>query len=86
MGLISEVGPDGDFLGTEDTVRHLHEDWRPALFDRAGYETWAAEGMQSLERRANAQVRELLGGHRAAPLPQRVRAALAAMVETPPAG
>jgi trimethylamine---corrinoid protein Co-methyltransferase len=79
VALIDEVGPDGGFLETEDTVHHLQEDWRPALFDRASYETWAGEGMAPLERRANERVRALVREHRARPLPEHVRAALAGL-------
>jgi trimethylamine---corrinoid protein Co-methyltransferase len=81
VDLIGQVGPDGDFLATEHTARHLREDWLPALFDRAGFEAWEEQGRQTLEQRAGARVRELVGGHRARPLPQRVRDALSAMVE-----
>jgi trimethylamine--corrinoid protein Co-methyltransferase len=77
VDLIRQVGPDGDFLETEDTVRRLREDWLPSLFDRAGYETWAAEGMTDLGGRANRQVRKILREHRAEPLPQGTRDVLA---------
>ncbi len=81
VDLVGQVGPDGDFLATEHTARRLREDWRPSLFDRASFETWAEDGRLPLERRANARVRELLAAARARPLPPRVRQTLAAMVE-----
>ncbi len=81
VDLVGQVGPDGDFLATEHTARQLHGDWLPTLFDRAGFEAWEEQGRPTLEWRANARVRELLAGHRARPLPQRVRDSLAAMVE-----
>lgn len=79
LELIAQVGPDGDFLGTEDTVRRLREDWQPALFDRSSFEEWEQEGGASLEQRANRRVRNILESHRAPPLSAPVRRALEAL-------
>ena len=80
---IRQVGPDGDFLGTEHTVSHLRDDWMPALFDRASYQAWAEEGRTTLEQRANRKVRSVLQDHPADPLPEGVRAALETFLASP---
>jgi trimethylamine--corrinoid protein Co-methyltransferase len=74
---IREAGPDGDFLAAENTLAHLPEEWKPALFDRSSYETWAGEGELSLESRANRRARALIAERRVEPLPEAVRAELA---------
>jgi trimethylamine---corrinoid protein Co-methyltransferase len=80
---IRQVGPDGDFLDTEHTVRHLRDDWMPALFDRASYEKWVEEGRSTLEQRANRKVHSVLQDHHAEPLPEGVRAALETLLTSP---
>jgi trimethylamine--corrinoid protein Co-methyltransferase len=72
LDLIHEVGPDGHFLETEHTLRHVREDWLPTVSDRFAYHRWAAEGATTLQQRANQAVREVIGNHRAAPLPRDV--------------
>jgi len=70
LDLIHEVGPDGHFLETKHTLRHVREDWLPTVSDRFAYHRWAAEGATTLQQRANHKVREVIGNHRAAPLPK----------------
>jgi trimethylamine--corrinoid protein Co-methyltransferase len=83
LDMIREAGPDGDYLAAEDTVRRLGEEWQPALFDRSSYESWAEGGQTTLEQRANHRVRQLIAEHRAPPLPERTRAALARLAGAP---
>jgi trimethylamine--corrinoid protein Co-methyltransferase len=72
LDLIHEVGPDGHFIETRHTLRHVREDWRPTLLDRFSYHRWAAEGATPLQGRANHKVREIIENHRAEPLPEDV--------------
>ena len=72
LDLIHEVGPDGHFLETEHTLRHVREDWLPTLFDRYSYDQWAAEGEMTLQQRANRKVQNILKNHLAEPLPDEV--------------
>jgi trimethylamine--corrinoid protein Co-methyltransferase len=80
LDLIHQVGPDGNFIETAHTLRHVREDWHPALFDRLSYLRWTGQGADNLELRANQRVRQILEGHRAAPLPGRVLETLDAIV------
>jgi trimethylamine--corrinoid protein Co-methyltransferase len=70
LDVIHDVGPDGHFLETDHTLRHVREGWFPAMFDRNSYYRWAEEGSVTLEERANNRVREIIQHHRAEPLPQ----------------
>jgi len=69
LDLIHQVGPDGHFIDSEHTLRHVREDWVPSLFDRLDYHRWAARGATTLQQRANRKVREIIERHRAEPLP-----------------
>jgi trimethylamine--corrinoid protein Co-methyltransferase len=69
LDLIHEIGPDGHFVETAHTLRHVREDWHPTLFDRLNYHRWAAEGGTTLQQRANQKVQEIIKEHRAEPLP-----------------
>jgi trimethylamine--corrinoid protein Co-methyltransferase len=68
LDLIHEIGPDGHFLETEHTRRHVREDWVPTLSDRSNYHRWAAHGATTLQQRANQKAREIINNHRAEPL------------------
>ncbi len=80
LDLIHATGPDGHFLESEHTLRHVRELWTPALFDRFDFKTWSAMGSQTLQQKANQMVLKIIAGHRAEPLPQGVRARLADIV------
>jgi trimethylamine---corrinoid protein Co-methyltransferase len=77
---LRQVGPDGDFLGSEHTVQHLRDDWMPTLFDRGSRETWVEEGSTTLQQRANRKVRSAVQDHRAPSLPATVCTALDAFL------
>ncbi len=73
LDVIAELGPDGDFLQTEHTLKHFRERWYPALFERASYETWLKAGGKTLVERAAEKVDSVLAEHRPEPLPEKVR-------------
>ncbi len=80
LDLIHEIGPDGQFLDTEHTLRHFREDWVPSLSDRLDYDRWAAKGSTTLQQRANQKVREMIETHRAERLPEDVLESVRAIV------
>jgi trimethylamine--corrinoid protein Co-methyltransferase len=81
LDVIDQVGPHGDFLGTEHTARHYKEDWYPRLLDRNDFDTWKAAGGKTLRQRARERVEEILSSHRPEPLPKDVQAKIDAIVE-----
>ena len=81
LDLIHEIGPDGHFVDTVHTVRHVREDWVPTLFDRYDYRRWAAQGATALQQRANQKVRETIESHQAVPLPKKVVESVEAIVQ-----
>jgi trimethylamine--corrinoid protein Co-methyltransferase len=80
LDLIDQVGPDGNFLDSEHTLKHVRQEWRPRLIDRRNYQRWAERGATTLQQRANQKVRQILETHRAEPLPEDVAAAVWAVV------
>lgn len=76
LDLIHQIGPDGGFIETQHTLRHVREDWVPSLMDRSNYERWAGNGATTLQERAKHKVHEILGSHKAPPLPDHVLRAI----------
>lgn len=71
LDLIDEVGPDGQFLDHEHTLRHFHEDWYPTLVDRQNFENWADAGGKDLGRKAAEMVEQILQGSTSFSLPDK---------------
>jgi trimethylamine--corrinoid protein Co-methyltransferase len=68
--VIKEVGPQGDFLGTEHTYEHFRkEQFMPSLMVREKYDLWKAAGGKKAEQRARERVADLLERHQPEPLP-----------------
>jgi trimethylamine--corrinoid protein Co-methyltransferase len=80
LDLVEKIAPDGNFLETEHTLRHLRDDvWDPGLADRRNYDAWAAAGATTLQQRANHKVWQILETHRPEPLPARALAEIRAV-------
>lgn len=81
LDLIDEIGPDGQFLDSDHTMRHFRERWYPELIERDNYDNWLAKGGKSLAERAAERVEEILAEHKPEPLPKDVARAVHAIVE-----
>jgi len=81
LDLIDEIGPDGQFLQSEHTLKHFRERWYPGLFDRNNYEGWLAKGAKTLGERAAERVQAILGKHKPEPLPESIARGVQAIVE-----
>lgn len=56
---IKRVGPSGEFLSDEHTLRHARTEWWfPRLFHRGAWDTWVAEGKPDVMQRAREVVEE----------------------------
>ena len=53
----------------------------PDLFDKSGYEHWAAAGGKSLRKRANKRVKKILEAHQPHPLPEDKQNEIAGIIE-----
>ena len=81
LDLIDEVGPDGQFLDSEHTLRHFRERWYPCLIERDNYERWRSKGGKTIAQRAADRVEAILGSHKPEPLSAEVAEAVRAVVE-----
>ncbi len=78
---IAAVGPFGDFLSLDATLRHMRELSQPEHLDRRVREDWQAPGADDLYARCLATAREVIQEHRPEPLPDDVVARIHAIVE-----
>jgi len=81
LDLIDEVGPDGQFLDSDHTLKHFRGRWYPQLFDRDNYDGWLSRGGKTLAERAAERVEAILAKHQPEPLPEDVAKAVHAIVE-----
>jgi trimethylamine--corrinoid protein Co-methyltransferase len=68
--VVHAVGPGGNYLGEDHTLRHYREHWQPVLFDRQRFDTWKAGGSKSLRDRLRERTRQIMAQHPGAPLPK----------------
>ncbi len=68
--VIHSVGPAGNFLAEEHTVKHFREElWLPnAAWTRQPYDLWQSEGATSFADRLRGRVSDILATHRPPPL------------------
>ncbi|MEL7563447.1 MAG: trimethylamine methyltransferase family protein [Dehalobacterium sp.] len=71
---IDEVGPGGNFLGSNHTFKHFRKEiWSPALFTRMFWEIWEEKGAKSFADRARELAVEILASHSAQPIAPEAR-------------
>ena len=69
---IGKVGPFGDFLSLDSTLKFMRGQSQPKLIDRRVREDWAAAGSKDLHQRALEEARRILATHVPEPLPDDV--------------
>jgi trimethylamine--corrinoid protein Co-methyltransferase len=65
---IAAVGPFGDFLSLDATLRHMRVLSRPELLDRRVRDDWKAHGASDLATRSRARALEILESHTPEPI------------------
>ena len=80
LDVIDRVGPGGEYLTDEYTLKHFRENWAPKLLDRSSYGTWCERGGRTLGQRAHERVLELLETYQAKPLDEDTRARISEIV------
>ncbi|HSJ53524.1 MAG TPA: trimethylamine methyltransferase family protein [Anaerolineae bacterium] len=69
------MGPGGDFMSTEHTLRHFRSEfWYPRLFERQSRERWEQAGRKSMADRVQAWLDDLLEDRPASTLDPAVQA------------
>jgi len=78
---IEKIGPGGDFMSTEHTLKHFRtEFWYPTLMDRQMRESWEHTGQKNMQERVQAKLDRILDTHRPAPLPDEVQTRIEAIL------
>ena len=74
---IARVGPGGNFLADEHTIKFVRgERYTPALFYRGSREGWEEAGWKTFRQRAKEKAKVILEEHEPSPLPEDVSRAL----------
>jgi trimethylamine---corrinoid protein Co-methyltransferase len=82
VDIIKSVGPGGDFLMQEHTMKYMRTlPSSPNLLERGNRENWLASGGEGLAERAAKKAAEILENHKPMPLSDDVKSALRAIVE-----
>jgi trimethylamine--corrinoid protein Co-methyltransferase len=65
---VDSVGPGGQFLGTEETLRRFRDFWFSSLLDRRTRPEWLEAGATTLGQRLKARVEEISRDYQPEPL------------------
>ena len=65
LSVIKDVGPGGNFLGAEHTMKHFKKSlWYPEFFNRDSYDGWMKKGGKPLGEVLNEKVKWILENHK----------------------
>jgi trimethylamine--corrinoid protein Co-methyltransferase len=70
LDVIDQVGPGGDYLSTDHTLRHFRECWYPSIIDRSSYQPWTEAGRPMAIEKARQAARDAIASHTPKPLAQ----------------
>jgi trimethylamine--corrinoid protein Co-methyltransferase len=73
LEVIHKVGPGGDFLMADHTLKHFRDLWQPTLFERRRFEKWTVAGSKRLHQRLRDRTLTIIQEHKPQPLPDAVR-------------
>lgn len=82
LDLIHEIGPGGEYLTSEHTLKHFKKNWHPDLILRTPHEKWKAEGGKDLGQRAQEKVLRIIENHEANPLENKLKNELKRIVKS----
>jgi trimethylamine--corrinoid protein Co-methyltransferase len=74
LDLIHQLGPGGQYLTEDHTLRHFRELWNPTLFSRERKDIWVRKGKKRLGDRLREKTIALIDGHQPEPLPAGIEA------------
>jgi len=80
LDVIDQLGPTGNYLEHEHTIRHYREPFYSKLADKSPFAVWQKKGSTTMEARAAKQVDAILAKHKPEPLPANVQEAIRTIV------
>ena len=82
LDVIHEVGPFGEFMSHDHTLKHMHTaQTHPKLIDRKIREDWEIDGKLDIYQKSWEKARHILKTHRPEPLPEDVQNTIRSIVE-----
>lgn len=72
LDVIKEIGPGGNYLTHEHTLKNLDQIYQGRVLDRSTYEKWKATGKEGAYEKATALVKKILEEHEVEPIPTKV--------------
>jgi trimethylamine--corrinoid protein Co-methyltransferase len=65
VDVINKVGPKGNYLTEEHTLRYLRteEHWELIISNRLNYETWTKKGSPDAKKNAKERAKQILKTH-----------------------
>ncbi len=81
LDVIHAVGPGGNYLGDDHTMRHFREAWQPALFDRQRFDAWSASGSKKLRDRLREKTLDIMESHPGSALPDALHREVESILE-----
>jgi trimethylamine---corrinoid protein Co-methyltransferase len=68
LDVMDHVGPGGNYLNEDHTLKHFKDNWYSNLFDRSIYANWVERGGKRFEDRLREKTAKVMS-HQPAPLP-----------------
>ncbi len=81
LDVVAKVGPEGQFLDTDHTLKHYRDRWYPSLFERGNFQSWFEKGGKNLAERTADKIEQLLAVHKIEPLPDKTKRELKKIVQ-----
>jgi trimethylamine--corrinoid protein Co-methyltransferase len=81
LEVIETVGPGGNFLMEDHTLRHYRDVWYPQVINREEYSVWAGKGAKPLREVLRERVRWILENHQPERLPDAVEKRVEAVLK-----
>ena len=81
LDVVEELGPSGNYLSHEHTLKHFRRAYHSKLVDKRPYSQWVEQGATTMEQRAAKMIDDILSSHQPQPLPPDVQRDLKRIVE-----
>jgi len=81
LEVINKVGPGGNYLVEDHTLKHFREYWEPELMNRQNYEGWIEKGGKDLGERVNEKVKSILAEYKTEPLEDKKQREILKIIE-----
>ena len=81
LDIVEELGPKGDYLAHEHTLKNFRRAYNSKLVDKRVYSQWEKRGATTMEQRAAVWVDELLESHESPILPADLQRDIKQIVE-----